>query len=82
MNTPIFNLVVGLLLLVAAVVTGSMWFVSGNMPMSRLVLTLALLLFAASRLIRFKAPDSQLIRPIRLTALAALVLGILMKAHS
>jgi hypothetical protein len=82
MKSPIFNLIFGLLLLVAAIATASTWFVSGQMPLDRVVWTLALLLFAASRLIRFKAPESQLVRPIRGIAFAVLILAIFMKGHS
>lgn len=81
MKTPIVNLVLGLLLLGLAVFTGSTWFISGHVPVSRLVLTLALLLFAVSRLMRFKAPESQLIRAIRMIALASLILSLFMKGN-
>jgi hypothetical protein len=81
MNRQTGNLIIGVILLVALAIYVGPTLASGAMPGTRqLLLSGALLIFAITRFIMFKSPDSGIINPMRMVALIGLVASFLIKS--
>jgi hypothetical protein len=65
--------------LLAASIVASV--VKSSWPLYRMAVNVGLLLIGISHLIRFRSPESQLVRPIRIAGVLAWIGGFFMKGH-
>ena len=81
MNRQVGSLVFGIVLLVIVAGYVGPTLASGGMPGThQLILSGALVLFAISRFIMFKSPDSSIIQPMRTVALIACIASFVIKS--